>query len=104
MDIEAYLRANWTKARVADMAIHVGMQEQQVRRLAIKLKLGPRPERKSSQSDPSRAEIKKRAAEVRSQWTREERLRREVGPRARRAWSLPLIQVGEIEAPSFSRM
>ena len=101
--LKAYLEANWQTARVADMARHLGLSEQKVRRTAILLKLGPRPER-GSQYDPSRSEIKKRAAEVRSRWTPEERARRVVGSLRAAMWTPPMVRVGEIEAPSFARI
>jgi hypothetical protein len=102
-EMKAYLEANWLTGRVADMAKHIGVSEQKCRRIAIKLKLGPRPER-GSQYDPSRLEIKRRAAEVRSQWTPEERARRVVGSLRAARWTPPTVRVGDIEAPSYARI
>lgn len=103
MEHEEYLKANWQTLRVADMAKRLKMTPQALRRLAIRLKLGPRPARPLPH-DPNRREIKKRAAEIRSQWTPEERQRREVGIRRPVAWTPPVVLLGEIEAPCFGRI
>lgn len=64
-----------------------------------KEQLGPRPD------DPTEMEISERAAEVRARWSPEEERKRLVGvAKKSRRWTPPIIQRGEIEAPSFSRI
>lgn len=98
-----YLKESWLTTKVAEMAAKLNVTDQALRRLARKLNLGPRPER-GSRFDPSRKEIRQRAAEVRSRWTPEERSRREVGVRGKAAWTPPMVRVGDIEAPSYARI
>lgn len=58
-----------------------------------------------NESSPSPEEIAERAAEVRRGWTGQERASRLVGSsRSPRRWTVPEIRIGEIEAPSFSRI
>lgn len=107
MDIE-YLKSHWQTTKVSVISAHLGIEEPAVRRLAAKLRLGPRPKQLPVEDDaeqPSPEEISERAARVRAQWSPEERERRRVGqPRGRKRWTVPMIETGEIEAPSFSRI
>lgn len=88
MDAHAYLREHWQTARVAEMAEKLRISEQAVRRLAIKLQLGPR---ERDVLEPSQQEIDERSAEVRARWSPEERERRLVG--LRRRWIVPSVTV-----------
>jgi hypothetical protein len=106
VDVE-YLKLHWKTTKVSVIAAHLRMEEPAIRRLAIRLKLGPRPARLPDEDveEPSPQEISERAASVRAQWSPEERERRRVGqPRGRKRWTVPVIETGEIEAPSFARI
>lgn len=103
MDVE-YLKTNWLTTKVSVLAEKLGMTDREVRKAAERLKLGKRlpPE---DREEPSQEEIARRAAAVRAQWSRVERERRRVGnPRGQKRWSVPVIETGEIEAPTFSRI
>jgi len=99
------LSEGWKTRRVAEMATELKLAPMTVRSIARRLGLGERPER-GSQSDPSRLEILFRAAEIRKQWTPEEKAKRDVRRRSPKPieWEAPTVSIGRIEAPSFSRM
>ena len=100
-EIFTYLQANWTVARVSEMAKHLRLAETTVRSIARKIDLGPRPERPSHR-DPSRKEIRKLTAAIRKKWTPEEKARRDLRGRSEAGRIRPAVSIG-IEAPSFSR-
>ena len=99
------LSQGWKSRRVADMAKELKLSPTTVRSIAIRLSLGARPER-GSQSDPSRLEILYRAGEIRKGWSPEEKAKRDLLGRSPRTvdWEAPTVRIGQIEAPSFSRM
>lgn len=102
--IKKYLQRHWnTHKKVSEMAVKLGMDEPSLRRLAIRLKLGPRPKPVDVPPDPSEKEIEALTAAIRESWTPAERNQRWCGARKVR-WKAPLIRVGEIEPPTFSRM
>lgn len=100
-EIFTYLQSNWTVAKVSEMAKHLKLAETTVRSIARKINLGPRPER-PSHLDPSRDEIRRRAAAIRKTWSHEEKARRDLRGRSEAGRLRPAISMG-IEAPSFSR-
>ena len=100
-EIFTYLQLHWKVSRVADIAKHLKLSETTVRSIARKTNLGPRPER-PSQRDPSRREIRSRAAEIRKTWSPEERARRDLRGRSEAGRLRPLVSLFR-EAPSFSR-
>jgi len=102
------LAAVWTTKSVPEIAAQFGVGTSTIYHWGKKWKmpqrrkyadLGPR------QDDPCEKTIEQRAAEVRAQWSPAERKRRLVGV-ARKAtrWTPPVIAIGEIEAPSYSRI
>lgn len=102
--VKRYLSRHWqTQKKVSEMATKLGIDEAAVRRLAIRLKLGARPKPENLPADPSPEEIESRALAIRESWTPAERNQRWCGPKRKR-WKPPVIQVGEIEAPTYSRM
>ena len=96
-----YLQSNWSSAKVADMATHLKLSPTTVRSIARKIDLGPRPER-ASHLDPSRDEIKRRAAAIRKTWSHEEKARRDLRGRSEAGRVRQVVSLG-IEAPSFAR-
>jgi hypothetical protein len=96
-----YLKQHWTSARVADIATHLCLSPTTVRSIARKINLGPRPER-ASHLDPSRDEIRRRAAAIRKTWSHEEKARRDLRGRSEAGLGRRVVSLG-IEAPSFSR-
>lgn len=96
-----YLKSNWSSAKVADMGQHLKLSQAKVRSIARKINLGPRPER-VSHLDPSRDEIKRRAAAIRKTWSHEEKARRDLRGRSEAGRVRRVVSLG-IEAPSFSR-
>lgn len=96
-----YLQSHWTVSRVADIAKHLNLSETTVRSIARKIDLGPRPER-ASHLDPTRKQIRSRAAAIRKKWSPEEKARRDLRGRSEAGLVRPVISIG-IEAPSFAR-
>ena len=96
-----YLQSNWRSAKVSDMATHLKLSPTTVRSIARKIDLGPRPER-ASHLDPSRDEIKRRAAAIRKTWSHEEKARRDLRGRSEAGRVRQVVSLG-IEAPSFAR-
>lgn len=96
-----YLQSNWSSAKVADMAAHLKLSPTTVRSIARKINLGPRPER-ASHLDPSRDEIRQRAAAIRKTWSPAEKARRDLRGRSEAGRVRQVVSLG-IEAPSFSR-
>jgi hypothetical protein len=96
-----YLKSNWSSARVADMATHLKLSPTTVRSIARKINLGPRPEG-ASHLDPSRDEIRRRAAAIRKTWSHEEKARRDLRGRSEAGLGRRVVSLG-IEAPSFAR-
>ena len=101
-----YVVASWRTTPVAKIAKKLNVTDPMVRRMARVLKLGPRPRLvdEGSPSDPSPKEIEKLTKEIRAKWTPAE-MRLRASPRDRRKkWTLPTIEIGEIEPPSFARI
>lgn len=98
----------WETKEVAEIASQFGVKKGSIYywarvwglpRRGTQEQLGPRPD------DPTEMEISERAAEVRARWSPEEERKRLVGvAKKSRRWTPPIIQRGEIEAPSFSRI
>jgi hypothetical protein len=102
MDIE-YLKANWSIKSVKEISAALGVPEQKIRNHAITLNLGP-PAPPPEPASPTRNEIRRRAAQIRATWSPEEKERRFVGRRRGEGWTVPVIKMETIEAPSFSRI
>lgn len=98
----------WETKEVAEIAVQFGVRKNAIYYWAkkwnlpqrgTKEQLGPRPD------DPTELEISERAAEVRARWSPQEEKKRLVGvAKKSRGWKPPVIERGEIEAPSFSRI
>jgi hypothetical protein len=98
----------WETSEVAEIAAKFGVKKGAIYywarvwglpRRGTKEQLGPQP------SDPTEEEISERAAEVRARWSPQEEKSRLVGvAKKSRGWKPPVIERGEIEAPSFSRI
>jgi transposase len=98
----------WETKGVAEIAAQFGVRKKAIYDWAklwnlpkrgTKEQLGPRPD------DPTELEISERAAEVRARWSPQEEKKRLVGvAKKSRGWKPPVIERGEIEAPSFSRI
>ena len=96
-----YLKSHWSSAKVSDMATHLKLSQTTVRSIARKINLGPRPER-ASHREPSRDEIRRRAAEIRKTWSPAEKARRDLRGRSEAGRGRRVVSLG-IEAPSFAR-
>ena len=96
-----YLKSNWSSAKVSEMATHLRLPQTTVRSIARKIDLGPRPER-ASHLDPSRKEIRRRAAAIRKTWSHEEKARRDLRGRSEAGRGRLVVSLFT-EAPSFSR-
>jgi len=95
----------WLTTTPTEMAARYGISRMAIYYRAKSFGLPTRAEIEASLESPSAEEILERAAEVRKKWSHEEEQRRLVGSRGTgRKWIAPEIKVGEIEAPSFSRI
>jgi hypothetical protein len=94
----------WETKGVAEIAAQFGVRKQAIYYWGRKWGLPPRAEPLGPQPvDPTEKEIEERAREVREKWTAQDRKKRQVGG-GRKRWKPPVIEIGEIEAPSFSRI
>lgn len=98
--------AVWNEKTVSEIAQMFSVTPQQIYQYSRKFGLPPKRKVASHvrHGDPTPEEIKERAKAIRSKWSPEERQNRTVGHVKRSRWTPPVISVGEIEAPSFSRI
>lgn len=97
----------WLKSSPKEIAKQYEVSRMRVYHIAKTFGLKPRSQvvLESDEGAPSESEILERAAAIREKWSDEEERKRRVGNRGTgRKWTAPEIKVGEIEAPSFSRI
>lgn len=99
---EKYLREWFHVKPIGELAAHFGTTKDTVWRVARKLGLKREP---PPESDPTPEEIAEMTRAIRETWTDSEERHRVVDKRTHRVrWRLKEVSVGEIEAPSYSRI
>lgn len=97
----------WANSNPTEIAKKYEVSRMRVYHIAKTFGLKPRSQMilESDEGAPSEDEILERAAAIRERWSDEEERKRRVGNRGTgRKWTAPEIRVGDIEAPSFSRI
>lgn len=96
----------WASSTPTEIAKLCNVSRSSIYQRARTLKLPPRMEMDLPDVErPTDDEIKKMTAQIRAKWSDEEERLRRVGNRQNgRRWTPPVIEIGEIEAPTYSRI
>lgn len=96
----------WASSTPTEIAKLCNVSRSSIYQRARTLKLPPRMEMDLPDVErPTTDEIEEMTALIRAKWSDEEERRRQVGRLQNgKRWTPPLIEIGEIEAPTYSRI